>query len=124
MNGAAPGVAWNPENEGHIAGHEVSRSVTAADGTVTDSAEQGIVPETTLTVPAGEGFENVLQQKYHLTDEQAHATFETIRADVTGMPGVYTTDGDVRISNPGEFQLNEIAQQHLQQYIDSLNQAS
>jgi hypothetical protein len=124
MNGAAPGVAWNPENDGHIAGHEVSRSVTAADGTVTDSAEQGIVPETTLTVPAGEGFENVLQQKYHLTDEQAHAAFETIRADVTGMPGVYTTDGDVRISNPGEFQLNEIAQQHLQQYIDSLNQAS
>jgi len=77
--------------------------------------------QTDLEVGSGSGFEDSIQDQYGLTDEQAHEAFEQMRPYLENSDGTYVAQGDLRIGNPGDFQLNDQAQKALQKYLEDNN---
>jgi hypothetical protein len=77
-----------------------------------------------INVLDGDGFEDSLQNQFNLTDEQARDAYETIRPYITGQPGTYEVNGDIRIAEPGVFRFNEQAQTALEEYLRNLQHSS
>lgn len=83
------------------------------------SAEHQAIDQV-LHIDAGQGFENSLQDQYGLSDQQARGAYEAMREHLAGDPQTYMQGSDIRITNPGNFSLNDPAQHALEDYLRSI----
>lgn len=118
--GGASVESTGPEGSNGVesAGEAQASEATEALSGIGDT--EAIEVTDSLSVPQGEGFENTLQQQYGLTDTEASEAFTRMRPHLEGQPGTYLQGTDLRISNPGEFILNEEARRVLEEYLESI----